>query len=162
MIWWFAGGQPFCGTSLGSKYGFRDMHGDDAFSESAENLAQIDSGVCRVSIRVQSIHFANKSKQSSWQIWVVCLVREHGFTWRIQLIACHACGSHLSMSLIGKFKPGKLNDCVSFQSSVTVRAALSAFILQLRNNSVGRLLKFVQNESPSQPSSHGSSTEKWN
>lgn len=61
IIWWFAAGQLFCGTSLGSKYGLSEIHGDDTLSESTENFAQTDSGVCRVSNRVQSIHLASKS-----------------------------------------------------------------------------------------------------
>lgn len=46
----------------------------------------------------------------------------------------------------------------SCHKATSALAASSVCLLQLRNNSVGRLLKFVQNDNPSHPNSHGSST----
>lgn len=90
---------------------------------------------------------------------MACFCREHGLICSAQTIACQVSGEHWVMFLMGTDSPGRLSEPLAFHMATSDRAASSAFVLQLRNNSVGRLLKLVQKDSPSQPSSQGSSTK---
>uniref|UniRef100_A0A8W7P8E2 Uncharacterized protein n=1 Tax=Anopheles coluzzii TaxID=1518534 RepID=A0A8W7P8E2_ANOCL len=113
-----------------------EMQGSELFW--GASCWQSDDTVWPPGIRSQSTQFRSTSVQAiDFQISY-----EHSVSLRI--------GSSM---LPGKGRKPCWRHCCT-----SLRAAMSDCCRQLRNSSVGRLLKLLQNDSPSQPSSHGSST----